>query len=86
MLSIPLVINNKLYISQGEVQGPFSSSDMAEWFKAGYFTPSLLLKRDCDDQFAQLGDLTRMFGRVPFLPGPPVPPLKVRSKNFGLHR
>lgn len=53
---------------------------MAEWYKAGYFTPSLLLKRECDDQFAQLGDLTRVFGRVPFIPGPPVPPIKVRDQ------
>ena len=68
---------------QGDIQGPFSSSDMAAWCKAGYFKSDLLLRRNCDDKFAQLGDLTRVFGRVPFLPGPPVPPLKVKfSTNF----
>lgn len=64
------------------MQGPFSCSDMAEWYKAGYFTSNLLLKRECDDQFAQLGELTRVFARVPFLPGPPVPPLKVAAFFF----
>lgn len=62
---------------QGDIQGPFSAVDMAAWYKVGYFKPNLLLRRQCDDKFAQLGDLTRAFGRVPFLPGPVVPPLKV---------
>ena len=50
---------------------------MGSWYKAGYFQSTLLLRRNCDDKFAQLGDLTKVFGRVPFLPGPTVPPLKV---------
>ncbi|RXG67669.1 PERQ amino acid-rich with GYF domain-containing protein 2 [Armadillidium vulgare] len=61
---------------QGDIQGPFSSADMSAWCKAGYFKPSLLLRRECDDKFAQLGDLIKVFGRLPFTPGPPVPPLK----------
>lgn len=63
---------------QGEVQGPFLASEMAEWCKAGYFTTGLLVRRTCDERYATLGDLIKMFGRVPFTPGPPIPPLKVR--------
>lgn len=33
---------------QGDLQGPFTSSEMAEWFSAGYFTMNLLVKRGCD--------------------------------------
>lgn len=62
---------------QGEVQGPFLASEMAEWCKAGYFTTGLLVRRTCDERYATLGDLIKMFGRVPFTPGPPIPPLKV---------
>lgn len=62
---------------QGEVQGPFLASEMSEWFKAGYFNVNLLVRRACDERYSMLGDLEKMWGRVPFLPGPPVPPLKV---------
>ncbi|XP_065495813.1 GRB10-interacting GYF protein 2 isoform X8 [Caloenas nicobarica] len=61
---------------QGEIQGPFSNQEMAEWFQAGYFTMSLLVKRACDDTFQPLGDIMKMWGRVPFTPGPaPLPHL-----------
>ncbi|XP_048505447.1 GRB10-interacting GYF protein 2 isoform X3 [Athalia rosae] len=61
---------------QGEVQGPFLASEMSEWFKAGYFNVNLLVRRACDNRYSMLGDLIKMWGRVPFMPGPPVPPLK----------
>ncbi|KYM75908.1 hypothetical protein ALC53_13621 [Atta colombica] len=61
---------------QGEVQGPFLASEMAEWYKAGYFTTGLFVRRTCDERYVTLGDLIKMFGRVPFTPGPPIPPLK----------
>ena len=35
--------------------GPFLSSEMAEWFSAGYFTMNLLVKRGCDEKFQPLG-------------------------------
>jgi hypothetical protein len=54
------------------------SSEMAEWFRAGYFTLSLLVKRSCDERYSQLGDLIKLWGRIPFMPGPAFPPLKVR--------
>lgn len=60
------------------VIGPFLSGEMAEWFRAGYFTLNLLVKRSCDDRYSQLGDLIKIWGRIPFMPGPAVPPLKVR--------
>ncbi|KAK6175421.1 hypothetical protein SNE40_013888 [Patella caerulea] len=60
---------------QGDVQGPFSSDEMTEWFSAGYFTMSLLVKRGCDERFQQLGELIKRWGRVPFLAGVSMPPL-----------
>lgn len=69
---------------QGEVQGPFLASEMAEWCKAGYFTTGLLVRRTCDERYYTLGDLIKMCGRVPFTPGPPIPPLKVKTFNLFL--
>ncbi|XP_041918277.1 GRB10-interacting GYF protein 2 isoform X3 [Alosa sapidissima] len=60
---------------QGEVQGPFSNQEMTEWFQAGYFTMTLLVKRGCDEVFQPLGEIIKIWGRVPFTPGPAAPPL-----------
>ncbi|XP_069655797.1 GRB10-interacting GYF protein 1 isoform X2 [Haliaeetus albicilla] len=60
---------------QGEIQGPFSPQEMGEWFQAGYFPMALLVKRGCDEVFQPLGDVIKMWGRVPFAPGPSPPPL-----------
>uniref|UniRef100_A0A3P8XME8 GYF domain-containing protein n=1 Tax=Esox lucius TaxID=8010 RepID=A0A3P8XME8_ESOLU len=60
---------------QGEIQGPFSNHEMTEWFQAGYFTMTLLVKRGCDEVFQALGEIIKMWGRVPFAPGPAPPPL-----------
>ncbi|XP_078064629.1 GRB10-interacting GYF protein 2 isoform X2 [Mustelus asterias] len=60
---------------QGEIQGPFTNQEMAEWFQAGYFTMSLFVKRGCDEGFQPLGEIIKMWGRVPFAPGPSPPPL-----------
>lgn len=70
---------------QGEVQGPFLANEMAEWCKAGYFTAGLLVRRTCDERYTTLGDLMKMCGRMPFTPGPPIPPLKVFSDTFLLY-
>lgn len=59
------------------ILGPFSNQEMAEWFQAGYFTMSLLVKRACDESFQPLGDIMKMWGRVPFTPGPAPPPQMV---------
>ncbi|XP_022096919.1 GRB10-interacting GYF protein 2-like isoform X2 [Acanthaster planci] len=60
---------------QGSVQGPFMSSEMADWFSAGYFTMTLLVKRGCDEDFICLGEVIKRWGRVPFMQGPEPPPM-----------
>lgn len=40
---------------QNQIQGSFSSEQMAGWFAAGYFTLNLMIKRGCDDKFLPLG-------------------------------
>merc|ERR1711971_440505 len=51
------------------VQGPYSSFTMLEWFKAGYFKNSLLIRREVDNAFTALGVYQRLYGRVPFSAG-----------------
>ena len=41
---------------QGTLQGPFTAQEMAEWFSAGYFTMTLLVKQGKDTTF-QVGVL-----------------------------
>jgi len=60
---------------QGQVQGPFQSDEMLEWYSAGYFPPDLMLRRSCDKRYVPLKDLERLYSRVPFTPGPSPPPL-----------
>ena len=61
---------------QGNEQGPFTSSDMMDWYEAGYFPPELRLRRaGIDRRFAALNDISRLYGRVPFTPGPAPGPL-----------
>ncbi|XP_054009524.1 GRB10-interacting GYF protein 2-like isoform X4 [Hylaeus anthracinus] len=67
---------------QGEVQGPFLASEMAEWCKAGYFTAGLMVRRTCDDRYTTLGELMKICGRIPFTPGLSIPPLKVFFYHF----
>lgn len=53
---------------QGEIQGPFSASDMSEWYKAGYFQESLMVRRSIDGAFMPLGQLVKVYGRnAPFM-------------------
>uniref|UniRef100_F6WYS9 GRB10 interacting GYF protein 2 n=1 Tax=Xenopus tropicalis TaxID=8364 RepID=F6WYS9_XENTR len=66
---------------QGEIQGPFSNREMAEWYQAGYFPMTLLLRRVCDDAFQSLGDIIKKWGRVPFS----TPPTPTRLVTFVLH-
>jgi len=53
----------------GVVQGPFTGLEMHEWYRAGFFTPDLAVKRQEDGDFEQLGTLVRKIGntREPFL-------------------
>ncbi|XP_026465050.1 GIGYF family protein CG11148-like [Ctenocephalides felis] len=65
---------------QGEVQGPFLASEMSEWYRAGYFTNELLVRRACDDRYTTLGELVKVCGGVvPFNPSVRLPPLKVET-------
>ncbi len=66
-----------LLLSFCALSGPFSNQEMTEWFQAGYFTMSLLVKRGCDEVFQPLGEIMKIWGRVPFTPGPAPPPLQV---------
>lgn len=49
---------------------------MAEWFRAGYFTSQLLVKRLCDDSFFHLGDLVGLCNGNPFMTNVRINPLK----------
>ena len=60
---------------QNQVQGPFQSDEMLEWYSAGYFPPDLMLRRSCDQRFVPLKDLVKLYSRIPFTPGPHPPPL-----------
>ncbi|KAH9636485.1 hypothetical protein HF086_002185 [Spodoptera exigua] len=37
------------------IQGPFSSKDMYNWYKAGFFSPSLMVRRACETMMRPLG-------------------------------
>ncbi|XP_038145203.1 GRB10-interacting GYF protein 2 isoform X2 [Cyprinodon tularosa] len=71
---------------QGEIQGPFGNHEMSDWFQAGYFTMSLLVKRGCDEVFQPLGEMMKIWGRVPFTPGPAPPPLQADGDQERLKR
>ncbi|KAF9277141.1 hypothetical protein BGZ68_009509 [Mortierella alpina] len=53
----------------GSVQGPFQSVEMHEWYKGGFFSMDLLVKREQDANFEPLGSLIRRLGNEekPFL-------------------
>lgn len=59
------------------MQGPFSNIEMAEWYKAGYFSNQLKVRRQCDERFFLLGELITMCGGAnPFQTGIRFPTLK----------
>ncbi|KAG5888028.1 hypothetical protein JTB14_027823 [Gonioctena quinquepunctata] len=47
---------------QGQMQGPFAHQEMAEWYKAGYFSNQLKVRRHCDERFFLLGELITICG------------------------
>lgn len=57
---------------QGEVQGPFTWTEMFDWFSSGYFTMDLLVKRSSESSFSKLGDLCALYRGVPFFPVKPL--------------
>ncbi|KAF2435879.1 hypothetical protein EJ08DRAFT_579761 [Tothia fuscella] len=54
---------------QNKTQGPWSGLEMHDWYKAGFFTPELLIKKLEDPEFEPLAQLIRRIGnsREPFL-------------------
>ncbi|KAF3915581.1 hypothetical protein ABW21_db0206551 [Orbilia brochopaga] len=63
----------------GKIQGPFSGLEMHDWYKAGFFQPDLLIRRQEETEFEPLGQFIRKIGnsREPFLipmQGPAFPP------------
>jgi len=64
---------------QGNTQGPWSGLEMHDWYRAGFFSPELLVKKQEDVDYEPLAQLIRRIGnsREPFLvpqigiPGPP---------------
>jgi PERQ amino acid-rich with GYF domain-containing protein len=54
---------------QGSVQGPWTGLEMHDWYKAGFFTPELLIKKVEDTEYEPLAQLIRRIGnsREPFL-------------------
>ena len=54
---------------QGNTQGPWSGLEMHDWFKAGFFTAELQVKKLEDTEFEPLAQLVRRIGnsREPFL-------------------
>jgi hypothetical protein len=75
----------------GQVQGPFEAQEMQDWYKAGFFTPTLMLCRDDETVFEPLMVLIRKVGNEdqPFLTArPPVTrpsPLAGAGDIFGSH-
>ncbi|KAI5252074.1 hypothetical protein E4T42_03719 [Aureobasidium subglaciale] len=54
---------------QGVTQGPWSGLEMHDWYKAGFFSPELLVKKYEDIDYEPLAQLIRRIGnsREPFL-------------------
>ena len=54
---------------QGNIQGPWTGLEMHDWFKAGFFSPDLQIKKVEEQDFEPLAHLVRRIGnsREPFL-------------------
>ncbi|KAG0378829.1 hypothetical protein BGX24_002680 [Mortierella sp. AD032] len=88
---LPAEMSKWLYRDpSGSIQGPFLSEEMHEWYKGGFFTSDLLVKREQDPTFEPLGSLIRRVGSddQPFLtagvirPEPQQPPVHVNRPSI----
>ena len=54
---------------QGNIQGPWSGLEMHDWYKAGFFSPELQVRKVEDSDYEPLAQLIRRIGnsREPFL-------------------
>jgi hypothetical protein len=69
---------------QGNVQGPFATTEMQLWLTQGYFSGGLLLRRECDRLFITLSEMGKLYGRNPFAvmhESPAPPPLQVSRES-----
>ncbi|KAF1807201.1 hypothetical protein FB192DRAFT_1018652 [Mucor lusitanicus] len=71
----------------GQVQGPFTAQEMQDWYKAGFFVPTLMLRRDDETVFEPLMVLTQKVGNEdqPFLtprPASRAPPAGLNSVDM----
>ncbi|KAF2500867.1 hypothetical protein BU16DRAFT_602962 [Lophium mytilinum] len=68
---------------QGDTRGPYSGIEMQGWYKAGFFTPDLLVKTtDEDSEYERLDHLIRRIGNSrPFL----VPQIDIPSSPPSTH-
>lgn len=78
---------------KGNTQGPWSGLEMHDWFKAGFFTAELQVKKLEDAEYEPLGQLVRRIGnsREPFLVpqigvphGPPSAPVPWTGTQTGI--
>ncbi|XP_013144920.1 PREDICTED: PERQ amino acid-rich with GYF domain-containing protein 2 isoform X2 [Papilio polytes] len=58
---------------QYNVHGPFSSKDMYNWYKAGFFNSNLMIRRACDVNMRRLGSYGPMAFGAPIDLLPPYP-------------
>ncbi|KAL9557302.1 hypothetical protein MBANPS3_001456 [Mucor bainieri] len=71
----------------GQVQGPFAAQEMQDWYKAGFFVPTLMLRRDDETVFEPLMVLTQKVGNEdqPFLTPRPSASLRAPAPPAGLN-
>ncbi|ORX93137.1 hypothetical protein K493DRAFT_316136 [Basidiobolus meristosporus CBS 931.73] len=69
----------------GNIQGPFSPEDMHEWYEGGFFTPSLLVRREDEPMFEPLGMLIQRVGddAKPFLVAAFLPSIQRQPLGYG---
>lgn len=58
---------------QGKIQGPFTATEMTEWYRAGYFDENLLVRQVFESRYSALGDLVKQRGSLPFGTSAPLP-------------
>jgi GYF domain len=64
------------------VQGPFSSRDMREWFRAGYFSDDLPLRSSVDGPFVTLHELLKLTpGGIAAVFTTPVPSVNLQAQT-----
>ncbi|CAO3615434.1 unnamed protein product [Cunninghamella echinulata] len=66
------------------VQGPFDAQEMQDWYKAGFFGPSLWIRREDQDQFEPLAALVLKVGNEDALFLSPIPKRPDFTDSFGV--